>query len=82
VLDTIWQRRESSLRSAHQCASAQRDQHPSDSAIRDDRDIHQLPVLADALYDAGCDNVVILSHCRLTKSHPEGCWIVELLLGA
>jgi hypothetical protein len=39
-----------------------------------------LPVLADALEDAGCDNAEVLNHCRSTSTHARGCWIVDLLL--
>jgi len=40
-----------------------------------------LPILADALEDAGCDNADILSHCRSAGLHVRGCWILDLLLG-
>jgi hypothetical protein len=38
-----------------------------------------LPVLADALEDAGCTDVDILNHCRMPGKHRKGCWVVELL---
>jgi hypothetical protein len=40
----------------------------------------RLPVLADALEDAGCDFVDLLSHCRGPGPHVRGCWVVDLLL--
>ena len=41
-----------------------------------------MPILADALQDAGCDNTDILSHCRDTSQvHVRGCWVVDLVLG-
>ena len=40
-----------------------------------------LPILADALEDAGCDDSDILSHCRSGPVHVRGCWVVDLLLG-
>ncbi|WP_232068348.1 hypothetical protein [Gemmata obscuriglobus] len=40
----------------------------------------QLPVLADALQDAGCDSDPILNHCRSEREHVRGCWVVDLLL--
>jgi hypothetical protein len=41
-----------------------------------------LPILADALLDAGCDSEEILSHCRRQERvHVRGCWVVDLLLG-
>src|SRR5262249_25241945 len=50
-------------------------------AIYDERAFERLPVLADALEDAGCDNADILSHCRSDGPHVRGCWVVDLLLG-
>jgi hypothetical protein len=39
----------------------------------------RLPILADALQDAGCEKADILGHCRTDPVHTRGCWIVELL---
>ena len=50
-------------------------------AIYDNRDFDRMPVLADALEDAGCDNADILNHCRGPNVHVRGCWVVDLLLG-
>ncbi|MBP3958123.1 hypothetical protein J8F10_22980 [Gemmata sp. G18] len=48
----------------------------------DSRDFSVMPILADALQDAGCDNVNILNHCRdADQIHVRGCWVVDLLLG-
>ena len=45
------------------------------------RDFSGMPILADALQDAGCDNEDVLSHCRgATLSHVRGCWVVDLVL--
>jgi hypothetical protein len=41
-----------------------------------------MPVLADALEDAGCAEPALLSHCRSGGMHVRGCWVIELLLGA
>jgi hypothetical protein len=49
--------------------------------IYDDRRFSDLPILADALEEAGCDNAEILSHCRQPGPHVRGCWLVDLLLG-
>jgi hypothetical protein len=49
--------------------------------IYDDRAFDRLPVLADALEEAGCDNAYILAHCRQPGEHVRGCWAVDLLLG-
>jgi hypothetical protein len=48
--------------------------------IYDDRAFDQLPILADALEEAGCSNVDILSHLRGPGSHVRGCWPVDLCL--
>jgi hypothetical protein len=40
-----------------------------------------MPVLADALEDAGCDDADILDHCREPGMHFRGCWVMDLLLG-
>jgi hypothetical protein len=50
-------------------------------AIYDERAFERLPILADALMDAGCDNDDILNHCRGDGPHVRGCWVVDLLLG-
>jgi hypothetical protein len=46
------------------------------------RDFGAMPILADALQDAGCDHDDILDHCRDTKQqHVRGCWVVDLVFG-
>ena len=40
-----------------------------------------MPILADALQEAGCDDDDILTHCREPGEHVRGCWVVDLLLG-
>jgi hypothetical protein len=49
--------------------------------IYDDRAFDRLPILADALEEAGCDNPEILAHCRKPGEHVRGCWAVDLILG-
>jgi hypothetical protein len=49
--------------------------------IYDERAFDRLPVLADALEDAGCTDRTILDHCRGPGPHVRGCWVVDLLLG-
>jgi len=49
--------------------------------IYDDRAFDRLPILADALEDAGCTNADILNHCRQPGEHVRGCWVVDLVLG-
>jgi hypothetical protein len=50
-------------------------------AIYDERAFDRLPILADALEDAGCTNNDILDHCRNPGPHVRGCLVVDLLLG-
>ena len=45
------------------------------------RDFYPMPILADALQDAGCDNNDVLNHCRQPGEHVRGCWVVDLILG-
>jgi hypothetical protein len=49
--------------------------------IYDERAFDRLPILADALEDAGCHDADILAHCRSGRDHVRGCWVVDLLLG-
>ncbi len=51
------------------------------AAIYADRAFDRLPVLADALEDAGCGDADLLGHLRLPEPHVRGCWAVDLLLG-
>ena len=51
------------------------------NAIYDERAFDKMPILADALMDAGCDCEEILNHCRGDGPHVRGCWVVDLLLG-
>lgn len=48
----------------------------------DSRDFAAMPILADALQDAGCEDEELLAHCRTAKyPHVRGCWVVDLVLG-
>jgi len=46
-----------------------------------ERAFDRVPVLADALQDAGCENPDVLDHCRSETVHTRGCWALDLLLG-
>ena len=50
-------------------------------AIYEDRAFDRLPILADALQDAGCENDDVLTHCRGPGPHVRGCWVMDLVLG-
>lgn len=49
--------------------------------IYNNRAFEHLPILADALQDAGCDSDEVLTHCRGNGLHARGCWVVDLVLG-
>jgi len=44
-------------------------------------DFSAMPILADALQDAGCESADVLDHCRGPCQHVRGCWVVDLILG-
>jgi hypothetical protein len=50
-------------------------------AIYEERAFDRLPILADALEEAGCDNAGLLGHLRGPGPHVRGCWALDLLLG-
>lgn len=49
--------------------------------IYDERAFGDLPILADALEDAGCDSPDLMAHLRSPGPHVRGCWALDLLLG-
>jgi hypothetical protein len=49
--------------------------------IYEERAFDRLPILADALLDAGCDNEELLAHLRTEGPHVRSCWALDLLLG-
>jgi hypothetical protein len=49
-------------------------------AIYDDKAFDRMPILADALMDAGCEEEQIIAHCRGDGPHVRGCWVVDLIL--
>ncbi|AMV27455.1 hypothetical protein VT84_23850 [Gemmata sp. SH-PL17] len=51
------------------------------SQMYESRDFNAMPILGDALQDAGCDSADVLNHCREPAVHVRGCWVVDLVLG-
>ncbi|WP_439620746.1 hypothetical protein [Gemmata sp.] len=43
-------------------------------------DFSTMPILADALQDAGCDRDDVLDHLRRATQHARGCWVLEAIL--
>jgi hypothetical protein len=50
-------------------------------SVYERRDFDRLPILADALEDAGCVDADLLSHLRGPGPHVRGCWALDLILG-
>jgi hypothetical protein len=49
--------------------------------VYEERDFEALPVLSDALEEAGCTNLDLLQHCRQQgRLHVRGCFVTDLLL--
>jgi hypothetical protein len=51
------------------------------ASIYEDRAFDRMPILADAMEEAGCDCTDILIHCRAPCTHVRGCWVIDLVLG-
>ena len=49
--------------------------------IYEQRAFDRMPILADALQEAGCENEDVLDHCRGDGPHARGCWVVDAILG-
>jgi hypothetical protein len=47
--------------------------------IRDEQRFGEMPFLADALEDAGCDEDRLLRHLREPGGHLRGCWALDAL---
>jgi hypothetical protein len=51
------------------------------TAIDEEGAFDRLPLLGDALEDAGCAEAALLEHCRRPGGHVRGCWALDLVLG-
>jgi hypothetical protein len=45
------------------------------------REFSAMPILADALQEAGCEDAQVLTHCRANRPHARGCWVLDAILG-
>jgi hypothetical protein len=50
-------------------------------SIYDERAYDQMPILGDALEEAGCSDQDMLGHCRVGQRHTRGCWVLDAVLG-
>jgi hypothetical protein len=51
-------------------------------AMHESHDYSAMPILADALEDAGCTSADVLEHCRGPGPHVRGCWVVDSVLAS
>jgi hypothetical protein len=50
-------------------------------SIRDSGSFQDMPILGDALQEAGCQDEAILGHCRDVE-HVAGCWLLNAIIEA
>ncbi len=50
------------------------------TGIEAERAFDRMPILADAIEEAGCDDEAVLRHCRGPEPHARGCWVIDLIL--
>ena len=48
--------------------------------VEAERAFDRLPILADALEEAGCDDGLLLRHCRECARHTADCWVLRQVL--
>ena len=53
----------------------------ADGAMYAAKRFRDMPILGDALEEAGCADEALLAHCRGPGPHVRGCWAVDLILG-
>ena len=51
------------------------------ASVYEEQAFDRLPILADALEEAGCDDAELLAHLRGPGPHARGCWPLDTLLG-
>jgi hypothetical protein len=51
------------------------------NSIFQEKRFTEMPILADALEDAGCTEATILEHLRSPELHARGCWALDVILG-
>jgi hypothetical protein len=49
------------------------------NSIYSESAFENLPILGDALEEAGCDSTSLLSHLRSGGTHVRGCWALDAL---
>jgi hypothetical protein len=49
--------------------------------VYEERRFADVPILGDALEDAGRTNAEVLAHCRQPGEHRRGCCVIDALLG-
>jgi len=48
--------------------------------MHETKDFASMPILYDALMEAGCENPYVLEHCRNTDGHYRGCWLLQMIM--
>jgi hypothetical protein len=48
--------------------------------VAEDLAFDRLPILADALEDAGCDDALALAHLRQCVDHSPRCWVADWIM--
>jgi hypothetical protein len=52
------------------------------AGIVEDRAFDRLPILGDALMDAGCEDSAIIQHCQQGGADDQESWVVDLILAS